>query len=338
MRAVLLDGYGGAERLRVAQVADAAAPRRGQVRVRVHAASLNPIDWKVCEGYFPLIPGQRMPMIPGSDCSGVVDAVGAGVTDLKPGDAVFGLISGGCGHTFAELVTAPAKRFARKPDNVSHVEAASAALVGVTVLEALNRIVILRAGQRVFISAGAGGVGSFAVQYARSVGAQVVASAGASNLEFVRVLGAHEVHDYAAGDLAPRLTGLDLIFDAFGELDARRYLACLKPAGAFISTGTGGRTMHELAQRYGKRFWLFGGLVDVLRLSWQARRQERRRVAMVFGQPRPEHLAHIAQLLASGQVKAQIAQVYPLDDIARAFGDAQTGHARGKRVIQLANG
>nr|ART35460.1 A283 [uncultured bacterium] len=338
MRAVLLDGYGGAERLRVAQVADAAAPRRGQVRVRVHAASLNPIDWKVCAGYFPLIPGQRMPMIPGSDCSGVVDAVGDGVTDLTPGDAVFGLISGGCGHTFAEFVTASAKRFALKPDNVSHAEAASVALVGVTVLEALARIITLRAGQRLFISGGAGGVGSFAVQYARSVGARVLASAGAANLEFVHALGAQEVYDYAGGDLAAQLNGLDVIFDAFGELDARRYLACLKPGGAFISTGSGGRTMHALAQRYGKHLWLFGALVDVLRLSWQARRQERRRVAMVFGQPRPEHLAHIAQLLASGAVKAQIAQVYPLDDIARALGDAQTGHARGKRVIELANG
>ena len=337
MRAVLLDGYGGAGRLRVAQVPDAAAPRRGQVRVRVHAASLNPIDWKVCAGYFPLIPGQRMPLIPGSDCSGVVDAVGDGVTDLKPGDAVFGLISGGCGHTFAELVTAPAKRFARKPDTVSHAEAASAALVGVTALEALARIVSLRVGQRVFISAGAGGVGSFAVQYARSVGAQVLASAGAANLDFVRSLGAQEAYDYAGGDLAARLRDLDVIFDAFGELDARRYLACLKPGGVFISTGTGGRTMHELAQRYGKRFWLFGGLADVLRLSWQARRQQRRRMAMVFGQPRPEHLAHIAQLLASGEVKAQIAQVYALDDIARAFEDAQTGHARGKRVIRIAS-
>lgn len=337
MRAVLLDGYGGAERLRVAQVADAAPPRRGQVRVRVHAASLNPIDWKVCAGYFRLIPGQRMPMIPGSDCSGVVDAVGDGVTGLNPGDAVFGLISGGCGHTFAELVTAPAKRFARKPDNVSHAQAASVALVGVTALEALARIVSLRAGQRVFISASAGGVGSFAVQYARSVGAQVLASAGAANLDFVRSLGAQEVFDYAGSDPASQLRDLDVIFDAFGELDARRYLACLKPGGTFVSTGTGGRTMHELAQRYGKRFWLFGGLADGLRLSWQARRQERRRMAMVFGQPRPEHLAHIGQLLASGAVTAQIAQVYPLDDIVRAFGDAQTGHARGKRVIQIVN-
>lgn len=336
MRAVLLDGYGGVDRLRVAHVADAAPPRRGQIRVQVHAASVNPIDWKVCAGYFRLIPGQRMPLIPGSDCAGVVDAVGEGVTDLKPGDAVFGLISGGCGHTFAEQVTAPAKRFVRKPDNVSHVEAASVALVGVTVLEALARIVTLRAGQRVFVSAGAGGVGSFAVQYARSVGAQVLASAGAANLEFVRGLGAQQVYDYAAGDIAAQLSDLDVIFDAFGELDARRYLACLKPGGTFVSTGTGGRTMHELAQRYGKRFWLLGGLMDVLRLSWQARRQQRRRVAMVFGQPRPEPLAHIAQLLASGAVKAQIAQVYPLDDIARAFGDAQTGHARGKRVIQIA--
>ncbi len=335
MRAVLLDGYGGVERLRVAQAPDAAPPKRGQIRVRVHAASLNPIDWKVCGGYFPLIPGQRMPMIPGSDCSGVVDAVGDGVADLKPGDAVFGLISGGCGHTFAESVTAPAKRFVRKPDNVSHAEAASVALVGVTVLEALNRVVTLKAGQQVFVSAGAGGVGSFAVQYACSIGAQVSASASAANRDFVLSLGAQAVHDYATGDLAGQLSGLDVFFDAFGELDARHYLGCLKPGGIFVTTGSGGRSMDELAQRYGKRWWLFGGLMDVLRLRWHARGLERRRVAMVFGQPRPQHLSRIAELLASGQVKAQVAQLYPLEDVKQAFADGQTGHARGKRVLQI---
>ena len=335
MRAVLLDGYGGPERLRVADTADAAPPKRGQVRVRVHAASLNPIDWKVCAGYFPLIPGQRMPMIPGSDCSGVVESVGEGVSAFRAGDAVFGLISGGCGHTFAEMVTAPAKRFVRKPDNITHAEAASAMLVGVTALEALERAVTLRAGQRVFISAGAGGVGSFAVQYAASVGAIVAASASAANADFVRALGAQEVFDYAAGEPAAHLHDLDVIFDAWGELDARRYLACLKPGGAFLTTGSGGRSMEELARRYGKRLWLFGGLMDVMRLRWRARGLERRRVSMIFGQPRPQHLQRIAQLLESGAVKAQVGQVYGLDDVPRAFADAQTGHARGKRVIQI---
>jgi alcohol dehydrogenase len=335
MRAVLLDGYGGADRLRVAQVADAAAPRRGQVRVRVHAASLNPIDWKVCAGYFRLLPGQRMPMIPGSDCSGVVESVGAGVTDFKPGDAVFGLIGGGIGHTFAEQVTAPARRFAHKPAHVSHAEAAAAALVGVTALEALTRVTRLVAGQRVFISAGAGGVGSFAVQYAHSVGAQVLASAGARNLDFVRELGAGTVYDYASTDCAAQLSDLDVIFDAYGDLDARLYLPCLKPGGVFITTGSGGRSMHDLADRYGKRWWLFGAMADVMRLRRLARRNGRRRVAMVFAQPRAEHLQHIARLLDGGAVKPHIGQAYPLDDIARAFADGQTGHARGKRVIAI---
>lgn len=338
MRAAVLDGYGGADRLRVTQVPDAPPPRRGQISVRVHAASLNPIDWKVCAGYFRLVPGQRMPMIPGSDCSGVVQAVGAGVTGFKPGDAVFGLISGGVGHTFAEQVTAPARRFVLKPDNVGHVEAASVALVGVTALEALARGARLQAGQSVFISAGAGGVGSFAVQYAHSVGARVLASAGAGNLDFVRGLGADTVYDYATTDCAAQLRDLDVIFDAFGELDARRYLPCLKPGGVFLTTGSGGRSMEELAARYGKRWWLLGALVDILRLRWQARRDGGRRVSMVFAQPRPAHLQHIARLLESGAVKAQVGQVYALEDIARAFADAQGGHARGKRVIDLQAG
>ena len=316
---------------------DAAPPGRGQMRVRVHAASLNPIDWKVCAGYFPLIPGQRMPMIPGSDCSGVVDAVGAGVLDLKLGDAVFGLISGGCGHTFAESVTAPAKRFVRKPDNVSHAEAASVALVGVTALEALNRVVTLKAGEHVFVSAGAGGVGSFAVQYARSIGARVSASASAANRDFVLSLGAQDVYDYAT-ECPGRRSYADSTCCSMPSANSMPvdYLPCLKPGGVFVTTGSGGRTMHELAQRYGKRWWLFGGLADVMRLRWQARRMERRRVAMVFGQPRPQHLAHIAELLASGQVQAQVGQVYPLADFKQAFTDAQTGHARGKRVLQIA--
>lgn len=335
MRALVLDGYGGPERLRVAEVPDAPAPRRGQVRVRVHAASLNPIDWKVCAGYFPLIPGQRMPMIPGSDCSGVVEDVGEGVTELRPGDAACGLVSGGCGHTFAELVTAPAKRFVRKPENVTHLEAAAVPLVGVTTLEALDRGARLRGGERVFVSAGAGGVGSFAVQYAHSLGAQVYASASAANLDYVRSLGAQEVYDYAAGEPAAQLHDLDAIFDAWGELDARRYLACLKPGGVFLTTGSGGRSMEELAGRYGRHLWLFGGLVDVMRLRWHARGLERRRVAMVFGQPRPASLAKVARLLESGAVRAQIGQVYTLDEAVQAFVDARGGHARGKRVVRI---
>lgn len=335
MRAVLLDGYGGPEKLRVADVPDPAAPGRGQVRVRIHAASINPIDLKLCAGYFRLIPGQRMPMIPGSDCSGVVDAVGPGVNTLKPGDAVFGMVSGGAGHTLAQAVTAPAKRFVPKPDNVTHAQAASTVLVGVTVLEALNRIVTLSAGQRVFVSAGAGGVGSFAVQYAASVGAQVHASASAANADFVRDLGAGAVYDYAQPDLPAALRDLDVVFDAFGDMDASAWLPSLKPGGVFITTGSGGRSMDELARRFGKRWWLMGGLMDVMRLNRRARRQQGRRVAMVFGQPRPEHLAHLARLLADGAVKAQVGQVYALDETPQAFADAQGGHARGKRVIQV---
>ena len=335
MRAVLLDGYGGPEKLRVGDAPDAPDPGRGQVRVRIHAASVNPIDVKLCAGYFRLIPGQRMPMIPGSDCSGVVDAVGPGVNTLKEGDAVFGMVTGGCGHTFAQAVTAPAKRFVHKPDNVTHAQAASTVLVGVTALEALNRIATISAGQRVFVSAGAGGVGSFAVQYAAGTGAQVLASASPANADFVRALGADTVYDYAQADLPSVLRDLDVVFDAFGDMDASAWLSSLKPGGVFITTGSGGRGMEELARRFGKRWWLMGGLMDVMRLNLRARRQQRRRVAMVFGQPRPAHLAHLARLLADGTIKAQVGQVYALEETPQAFADAQSGHARGKRVIQV---
>ena len=203
-----------------------------------------------------------------------------------------------------------------------------------------RRVGLLRRGLfgppgALLVRTGAGGVGSFAVQYARSVGAQVLASAGAANLDFVRGLGAETVFDYAITDCAAQLRDLDVIFDAYGELDARRYLTCLKPGGVFLTTGSGGRSMEELAARYGKRWWLFGGLVDVMRLRRQARREGDRRVSMVFAQPRAEHLQHIARLLESGAVRAQVGQVYALGDIARAFTDGQTGHARGKRVIEL---
>lgn len=332
MKAVVIDEYGGSDRLRVADIAKP-TPGRGKVLVNIEVASINPIDWKVAQGFFTLIPGQSFPLVLGSDFSGVVESVGPGVSGFAVGDAVFGMGSSGVGHTFAEYASVSAKSLSRKPDVVPFDQAAAASLVGVTTLAALKGAAAPGPGKRIFINGGAGGVGSFAVQYAKSRGADVIATCGEANRQFVTDLGADRVIDYRQCDPVTQLEAIDVIFDTVGTLDPRHYWPVMSRGGRIVSTGNGPRGMEELAGKYGRRWWLLMGAVDGMKYNLKGRRAQGVGYSMAFAMPTADRLRRIGELLASGAIKMPIQKSYRMDEAAEAFAASEGGHVRGKLVL-----
>jgi len=309
MKAVRMSRYGGPE---VLQVVDMPAPKPEpkDAVIEVHAASLNPVDWKIQEGMLQRNVTIPMPHVMGRDFSGVVTAVGPEASGFRPGDEVFGMCNPTRDGAQAEYMLSDVSMLGRKPKNVSHVDMASLALVGVSALAAIKVAHQVKAGDNVLVHAGAGGVGSFAIQYAKSVGANVVATCGPQNLDYVRSLGATRAIDYTKEDFTKVATGFDVVFDLMGGEVHRRSFACLKPGGTLtylaaapIPAGPPPRT-------------------DVTVKAGLAR-------------PTPELYAEIARLASTGAVKAQVSQVFALDDAPRAYAANRSGHTRGKIVFKV---
>jgi NADPH:quinone reductase-like Zn-dependent oxidoreductase len=306
VRAVWIETYGGADVVRLGNVE---TPRPGprEILVAVRAASVNPIDWKLRQGLLREVFPLTLPIVLGRDFSGVVAATGGEVADFHVGDEVFGLADVKRGGSHAEFVAADHRMAARKPRNLSHIEAASLPLVALTALTALDEVAHLHAGQRGRIHAGAGGVGGFAVQYASHVGALVAATCRTENVAYVAGLGADRVIDYAKEDFAALLSGLDLVFDTLGGDVHRRSFAVLRPGGTLVHINaapvTGG------APR---------GDVMVKAATVTARRE-------VF--------ERIADLAERKVVAPQVTEVLPLADAARGYELSRGGHFRGKIVL-----
>jgi NADPH:quinone reductase-like Zn-dependent oxidoreductase len=308
MKAVLFDDYGGPEVLYLGEALDPVAGPGGIV-VEIHAASVNAADWKVRAGPRAGEPGLDLPHILGRDFSGVVRTVGEDVTDLGPGDAVFGVTERGIEGCYAEAIAIPAALAAKKPDSLSHAEAAALALTGLTALVALEDEAKLGAGQRILIHGGAGGVGSFAVQYARHVDAHVLVTARAANHDYLRELGADEVIDYTKQNFAQVVKGCDIVFDTIGgEVHARSY-PVLKP---------GGRLIH----------------IAPPPADFTPRRDDVTATRPHVGRDRA-HLERILELVAEGAVKPPEIKIMPLAEVAQAHELSQAGHVRGKIVFQV---
>ena len=232
MKAVLLTGHGGPEMLRYGDAPDPVAGP-GEVVVDIHAASINAADYKVRlgNGRYRL---SRFPYILGRDFSGVVGARGDGVTDLAVGDAVFGVTDQGVEGAYAEKIAIKAAIIAKKPASLGHVEAAAMALTSLTALWALEDTARLKAGETILIQGGAGGVAGFAIQLAKHLGARVITTASAGNLDYVKGLGADQVIDYRAEDFSKSVRDCDVVFDTVGgEVQLRSY-AVLKPGGRLV--------------------------------------------------------------------------------------------------------
>ncbi|MFF2509050.1 NADP-dependent oxidoreductase [Streptomyces sp. NPDC058067] len=307
MRAVSQDVLGGPEVLREV-VRERPVPGVSQILVRVHAAGVNPTDWKHREAGVFL--GQP-PFVLGWDVSGVVEATGVGVTLFKPGDEVFGMLPyphGAGSH--AEYVTAPARAFAHKPSQVDHVQAGAVPLAALTAWQALVDTAQVRPGQRVLIHAAAGGVGHLAVQIAKARGAYVIGTASAAKHDFLRGLGADELIDYRTTDFAEAVGDLDVVLDTIGGDYRGRSLRTLRPGGVLVSIlPTGTSELAEEAERLGVR-----GVEMAVESDHAA-------------------MNAIAGLIATGELRATIAGAFPLAEAAKAHELGETGRTTGKLVL-----
>ena len=312
MKAAVTEAFGGIDRIVVRDLPKP-APGPGEVLVRVKAAAMNPLDCKLREGTFRLIFRVKPPFVLGFDLAGEVEAVGSGVTRLRPGDAVFGTMSRPGAH--AEHAVAGEELLLPKPARLSFEEAAALPAAALSALQLLRDYARLREGQRVLLNGAGGGIGTFAIQIARAWGARVTAVASARNQELLRELGADECLDYAKEDFARREAAFDAILDLVPNRSFPECRRALAPGGTYVTTLPGP----------GPFFWraltalpLFGG----------------RRCRMLMLAPRRSDLEELARLVEDGKLRPVVGEVFPLDAIREAHVRMQSGHARGKIVVR----
>src|SRR6204780_2088167 len=286
MKAAYIEKFGGPEVLQYGDLPDPVAGA-GEVGGDVDATTVNAADWKFRAGEYARHAGSKFPAIPGRDFSGVVSAVGDGA-DLKVGDAVFGVIAAGKEGTYCEKVAIAASLVAKKPDGLSHINAAALALTGLTAINSVEDTLKLQRGETILIQGGAGGVAGFAIQFAKYLGARVITTTSAANIDYVHGLGADQVIDYNAEDFTKVVSGCDAVFDTVGGDVAKKSFAVLKPGGraAFIASGA------------------------------QAPKPERNDVTALrpsVGRDRP-HLEHIVELVVMGAVRPPEVTRYQLGD------------------------
>jgi NADPH:quinone reductase-like Zn-dependent oxidoreductase len=306
MKAVLMDRHGGPDVLYYGDAPDPKA-KAGEIVVDTVAVSVNGADWKVREGKAAQVP--HFPYILGRDFSGVVSAVGEGVTDFRVGDEVFAVCDVGQEGAYAEKIAIKASIVARKPPSLSHVNATAVALTGLTAICTVEDTLKLKSGETILIQGGAGGVAAFAIQLAKHLGAKVITTASAANHDYLRKLGADEIIDYNAVDFTKVVKNVDAVFETVGGDVAQRSFAVLKPGGraAFIASGP------------------------------QAPKPDRTDVVALrpnVGRDRP-HLERIVQLVTSGVVRPPETTFYRLSDAVAAHKVSESRHFRGKLIFQV---
>ncbi|MER5208081.1 NAD(P)-dependent alcohol dehydrogenase [Streptomyces sp. NPDC002825] len=322
MRAWTQERYGSADVLEFAEV-ERPVPGAREVLVRVHAAAVNAADWHLMRGdpyvaRFAL--GLRRPKerIRGRDFAGVVEAVGGGVTELRPGDEVFGEAPG----SFAEYVCAPVAATELKPAGMGFAEAAAIPLAGNTALIGVRDLGKVRPGARVLVNGASGGVGTFAVQLAKALGAEVTGVCGTGNTPLVLGLGADRVVDYTREDFTAAPDRYDLVFDLVGNRSLGELRRILSPTGVLVLSGGG---VFEGGSVFGPMGLILKGML-LSKLS-------DRRLRVLTAEPRRENLAALREFAESGRIAPVIGRTYPLAEADRALRYVEEGHARAKVVL-----
>jgi NADPH:quinone reductase-like Zn-dependent oxidoreductase len=307
MKAAYIEKFGGPEVLQYGDLPDPIAGP-GEVVVDVHASTVNAADWKFRGGEYGRHSNVKFPQIPGRDFSGVISAVGDGA-DLKVGDAVFGVLGAGKEGTYCEKIAIHAALVAKKPDGLSHINAAALALTGLTAINAIEDTLKLQRGETILIQGGAGGVAGFAIQFAKYLGAKVITTCSAANVDYVRSLGADQVIDYNAENFTRAVSGCDAVFDTVGGDVAKQSYAVLKPGGraAFIASGAEAPKPDRSD-------------VTGLRPPVPRSRKAMERIAKVY---------------VAGGVKPPEVKLYKLSQAADAHRLSQSRHFRGKLVFQV---
>lgn len=306
MKAAYFMQHGGPEVFRYGDLPDP-VPGSGEVLVDIHAASVNAADWKSRAGAYgnPV----KFPYIPGRDFSGVVCALGAGVSDWKVGDPVFGVCEQVHEGAYAEKIAIKAAIVARKPDALSHATCAALALAGLTAIVSIEDTLRLQRGETILIQGGAGGVAGFAIQLAKHLGARVITTASAANHDYVRALGADEVIDYRTEDFTRKVSGVDAVFETVGGDVTMQSFTVLRPGGraAFIASGNAAPASPR---------------PDVTSLRPKV------------GRDRP-HLERIMELVLAGAVRPPEITRYPLAQAEAAHRVSEARHLRGKLVFDV---
>ncbi len=306
MKAAFFMKNGGPEVMQYGDVEDPVAGA-GQVLVDVHAASVNGADWKVRSGSYA--PITKFPYVAGRDFSGTVAVLGDGVKDLKVGDPVFGVVEQVADGCYAEKVAIKSSIVAKKPDGLTHGEAAALALIGLTALVSIEDTLQLKSGETILIQGGAGGVAGFAVQVAKHIGARVITTASAANHDYLRKLGADQIIDYNKEDFTRVVSGVDAVFDTVGGDVTQRSFAVLRPGGraAFIGSGPAAPASPRS---------------DVTSLRPKVGRDR-------------AHLERIVELVANGAVRVPEIKIYSLSQAAEAHRVSEGRHLRGKLVFKV---
>ena len=333
MRALVLRRYGGPEQIALSDVPEPSAGP-GELLVRVHAAGLNPVDLKTRAGAMRLIHNYRLPIVMGSDLSGVVEAVGPGVTRFAKSDRVFARVTKDVMGAFAEYSVVREEHAARMPATLDFVSAAAVPLAGLTALQALRDELKLSAGQRVFIPGGAGGVGTFAIQLAKHLGGYVATTASPRGEALVKRLGADLVIDYTRERFEEKLSGYDAAFDLLGGDTLARLFSVLRPGGRVVSIAG---VPEPLTAR--KDLGRGSGLAA---LFWIISLPTRIRAARhgisyryMFMHPSGVDLEYLASLIDAKQLEVVVDRVYPFAEAREAMAYLETGQAKGKVVLAM---
>lgn len=319
MKAIRIHSFGGPEVLQIEDVVRP-APASDEILVQVFASGINPADWVVRQGGNDFLrPFLKLPIILGMDAAGIVAEVGSEVTAFKKGDMVYGVPNFPGDGSYAEYCAAKANQFALKPKSLDFNHAAGVPVASLTAWTALFANGRFKAGQRVLIQGATGGVGSFAVQFAKAKGAYVIGIASAGNLNYLRQLGADEVLDYTSQKFEELVTDIDLVLEASPQRDNTERLkaiSVLRTGGTFVSVNIDSPVNGEV----------------LLALS-----QKQAKGEFPAYQPRQEWLEEIAGLIDNGDVKVIINQVFPMDEIAEAHRKSETWHVRGKLILEIQN-
>src|SRR5438094_4145324 len=305
MKAVRIERYGNEEVVALAEV-ERPTPGDNELLVKVRAAAVNPVDWKIRDGLGDIF-GLKPPLILGCEVAGTVEALGSRVKDFVAGDEVHGYLSAYSGG-YAEYVAAPASEFVRKPKHINFDTAASMPVAALTAWQGIFDHGELASGQRILITGASGAVGSMAVQLAKNKGAYVIGTGSGRNKEFVRQLGADEFIDYKNAKFEDKVSGLDVVFDTVGGDTQERAFQTLKRAGVLVSTVS--PPSAEKAKEFGVT------------------------VAMVMMMAKSDQLAEINRLVESGKLKARVATVLPLTQVKKAHQLSSSGHADGKIILR----
>ncbi len=323
MQAIVYRHYGPPEVLEIAEI-EKPQPAPGEVLVRVHAASVNPYDWHFMRGApkaFRIATGLRKPKFPqlGADLAGVVESVGDGVTLFKAGDAVFGMGKG----SFAEYACVAESKLAIKPEGLSFAQAAAVPIAGITALQGLRDSGKVQPGQRALINGAAGGVGTFAVQIGKWLGARVTGVCSTRNVALAQSLGADRVIDYTREDFTRSGDRWDVIFDLVGNLPLGAMRLALEPKGVLVASGGGPVDKSSIEYLQGML-----GMAVIAKFVTQ-------KLTGVLANVNTADLKLLAELLEKGTISSVLDRTYPLNNVAQAIGHVETGHARGKVTIAV---